>query len=151
MKIIEEFEVDDELKEFILKHSNLINENNFTQLYNEAKKAFQTPNLLCPKLTEILLEAGINPLQYMDRIPQYYLAYSDISFINIPDHIKYISNSAFDGCHNLKKIEIPESVVSIGDDAFMDCDSLTSIIIPSNVSSIGSGVFNCFNRRTKVN
>lgn len=36
----------------------------------------------------------------------------------IPDTVKYISRSAFEGCKNLTKIKIPSSVISIGNDAF---------------------------------
>ena len=47
----------------------------------------------------------------------------------VPDSVKSIENSAFEGCSNLTSIEIPKSVTSIGTFAFIACSNLTSITI----------------------
>ena len=59
----------------------------------------------------------------------------------IPEDIKSIGNSAFDGCSGLTSISIPSSVTSIGNAAFYYCEGLTSITIPSSVTNIGNMAF----------
>ena len=48
------------------------------------------------KFTEECLQAGVNPLEYMDRIPPYYLcnSFSDSSLVIIPKNIKTIEGEA---------------------------------------------------------
>ncbi|MDE7070808.1 MAG: leucine-rich repeat domain-containing protein, partial [Clostridia bacterium] len=62
----------------------------------------------------------------------------------IPDYVKIIATSAFEGCKGLTSIEIPSGVDYIGFYAFANCVDLQSIVIPSGVKIIGDGVFkNC--------
>lgn len=61
--------------------------------------------------------------------------------ISITDGTTYISNNAFYGCSDIKRINIPNSVVSIGDYAFCNCIALDSLIIPNTVTEFGDGVF----------
>ena len=59
----------------------------------------------------------------------------------IPNSVKYIGGSAFEGCIGLTTITIPNSVTRIGDSAFAYCRGLTSITIPDSVTLIGERVF----------
>ena len=59
----------------------------------------------------------------------------------IPEEVKRIRDSAFEGCNSLTNIVIPEGVTTIGSSAFKECNSLTDIIIPEGVISIGSSAF----------
>ncbi len=59
----------------------------------------------------------------------------------IPDSIKCIGESAFEGCSALEQITIPDSVTSIGAKAFKGCSSLKEIVIPNSVTSIGATAF----------
>ena len=62
----------------------------------------------------------------------------------IPDYVKTIGSSAFEGCKGLTSIEIPSEVDFIGFYAFANCVDLTSIVIPSGVEVICDGTFkNC--------
>ena len=54
----------------------------------------------------------------------------------IPDTVKTIGESAFNGCSALKDINIPSSVESIGGCAFSGCAALKSVTIPESVKSI---------------
>ena len=87
----------DNLAEFIKKYKTEINKNDFTKVYKDAN------NLLCypvstGKLTEIFLDAGIEPLEYMQAVPANYLANSAITSVEIPNNISSIGSEAFRDC-----------------------------------------------------
>ena len=65
----------------------------------------------------------------------------NLKSITIPDSVISIGFSAFLECGNLKSITIPDSVISIDISAFRGCSSLTSITIPDSVTSIGHYAF----------
>ena len=124
------------LAEFIKEHEVEINENNFTEVYEDAS----IPSL-AGELTEIFLAAGIAPLLYMDYVPAYYAYKLNWTSVVIPNTIKDIGDSAFNGCTGLTSITIPNSVTSIGDSAFRGCTGLTSVKMPNSVTRIGSTAF----------
>lgn len=130
----------DELSKFIKAHVNEINNNNFTKVYEDTNDSL-TPCLLTSKLTELFLDAGLEPLEYMQAIPANYLAYSKLTSITIPENITSIGRCAFSGCDSLTSITIPDSVTSIGSAAFENCSGLTSIVIPDSVTSIDHWTF----------
>ena len=92
-------------------------------------------------LTEYLLSIGIQPDEYMQNIPPYFLRGSQIRSYNISSTVGVIDNSAFEGCSSVTAITIPDSVTSIGNEAIYNCTSLTSVTIPDGVTSIGSYAF----------
>ena len=130
----------DELSKFIKAHVNEINNNNFAKVYEDTNDSL-TPCLLTSKLTELFLDAGLKPLEYMQAIPANYLAYSKLTSITIPENITSIGRCAFSGCDGLTSITIPDSVTSIGSAAFENCSGLTSIVIPDSVTSIDHWTF----------
>ena len=62
---------------------------------------------------------------------------SSLQSIIIGNSIKYLNDSVFSGCNNLKRITIPNSVTSIGENAFLGCSSLSDLTIPDTVTFIG--------------
>ena len=130
----------DELSKFIKAHVNEINNNNFAKVYEDTNDSL-TPCLLTSKLTELFLDAGLEPLEYMQAVPANYLAYSKLTSITIPENITSIGRCAFSGCDSLTSITIPDSVTSIGSSAFENCSGLTSIVIPDSVTSIDHWAF----------
>ena len=130
----------DELSKFIKAHVNEINNNNFAKVYEDTNDSL-TPCLLTSKLTELFLDAGLEPLEYMQAVPANYLAYSKLTSITIPENITSIGRCAFSGCDTLTSITIPDSVTSIGSSAFENCSGLTSIVIPDSVTSIDHWAF----------
>ena len=130
----------DELSKFIRAHVNDINNNNFAKVYEDTNDSL-TPCLLTSKLTELFLDAGLEPLEYMQAVPANYLAYSKLTSITIPENITSIGRCAFSGCDGLTSITIPDSVTSIGSAAFENCSGLTSIVIPDSVTSIDHWAF----------
>lgn len=55
--------------------------------------------------------------------------------------MKYIGNSAFQGCKNLSDIHIPFGVEDIADRAFYNCTSLIELDLPISVKRIGNEAF----------
>ena len=139
MNELSEFIID-ELSKFIKAHVNEINNNNFAKVYEDTNDSL-TPCLLTSKLTELFLDAGLEPLEYMQAVPANYLAYSKLTSITIPENITSIGRCAFSGCDGLTSITIPDSVTSIGSAAFEHCSGLTSIVIPDSVTSIDHWTF----------
>ncbi len=71
-------------------------------------------------------------------------AYSDLSYIKLPNTLETIGSNAFGGCENLAEIEIPESVTSING-AFSG-SGIKSIKLPDNLKEYSPGLFNtCMN------
>lgn len=83
----------------------------------------------------------IDPLEYMDYIPERFLYRSNIKEVTIPNTIRSIGDSAFHWCKSLTNIKLPNSITTIGDAAFSGCNLLKDINIPDNVTRIGSHLF----------
>lgn len=139
---------------YLEEHQQLLNSKNFDALYNEIDQsmdcAYNRLKIYTCVLTQIFINAQLNPLDYMHSIPDYYMACDfspyDISYkgeivVNIPNNITSIGEEAFYKCTNLTSIAIPNSVVTIDRLAFSGCTSLTSVTIPDSVEHIGSGLF----------
>ena len=126
------------IKDFLSDPANqkLLRTNNFADFYIKASSNSHY-------LTELLISSDIDPLKYLDHIPQYFLAYTEIESIDIPDNIKRIGSKAFESCEVLTNVTIPDSVIDISDYAFSYCISLKSITIPDAVINIGNYAFYC--------
>lgn len=59
----------------------------------------------------------------------------------IPEGVKSIPNSTFEGYRELKKIVLPSSLVTINDFAFSRCVNLESISLPEGLQKIGYYAF----------
>lgn len=107
--------VDLRIKGFLNGNIELLNSNNFEELYRK----FQYVAAINTPLTEILYQAGINPLEYMTKVPEYYAAGSGIiEEVSIPENITVIGSHAFEECINLRNVYISKSVTEIKYDAF---------------------------------
>ena len=62
----------------------------------------------------------------------------------IPEGVKEIGESAFNGCDNLSgNLSLPSSLEVIGDYAFANCEFTCEILLPQDLKSLGSGAFSC--------
>lgn len=130
------------LQDILQENAELLNAYDFKKLYDVASKSLMNMQMYISNLTYLLMAAGINPLKYMDEIPNNYLVHiNDLMSIDIPYNIKNIGKHAFRDCKNLETVVISNGVTSIGNHAFSGCSGLTSITIPDSVTSIGSCVF----------
>ena len=86
-----EEEIVDSLIERYIKE---IDDNDFDYIYDQLYWNFLASSFTyIGKFTEKLLEADINPLLYMDKIPNYYLSGAKkIEKLIVPDNIKKLGN-----------------------------------------------------------
>ena len=126
------------IREYGLKEDLITN--NIKRIY---KKDFG-PNYhnVIPRISKLLYSIGIDPLDYMDEVPEdFILGCDEIQSFTIPNHIKRIGSDAFLGCNELTNITIPNSVTGIDHGAFYSCDKLMTVTIGDNVTYIGSYAF----------
>jgi hypothetical protein len=115
--------MDSDLKHFIENNIDLIEDNEWSKVYLNALSRIPVGIL-----TEALLKARINPLNYLDYIPEWYLAHSDIEEFEIPDGVDSIGEGAFYGCKKLKKLIIPSTIKDIEGRIITFCNNLTNIV-----------------------
>lgn len=65
-----------------------------------------------------------------------------LNSVLLPDMLREIGNRTFYNCERLLQIKFPDNVTTVGDDAFSGCKRLTSLTIPSNLITIHSSAFN---------
>ena len=119
-----------EVKQFIQDNKDLIEENKWDQVYDNA--VFNLDSDSTGELGKIFLGLGINPIAELDYIPDYYLSSTDIKSFTIPNHIHLLSEGCFSYCEQLDEIIIPESVTQIAKFAFYCCANLKKITILSD-------------------
>ena len=143
------------LKKFIIHYEQELNNKDFAEVYKHLDPHQSIwvegdteygDEYDCRAFTALLLKNNINPLKYMDEVPEYFAFGLDIEDFVIPNNVTCIRGNAFYRCDNLNSVTIPSSVTSIGDYAFSECSSLAEITIPSGVTSIGGYAFyKCIN------
>ncbi len=127
------------IKQFIGEYEDLIEENEWEEIYNILNKEYRYNQV--GQFTWTLLKSGINPLRYLKYVPENFLAGSDIEQLYLPEGITEIRNAAFYKCQLLTKIELPDTLEKIGPQAFHQCDGLRYIYIPDSVVKIDLGAF----------
>ena len=155
-------------QDFIEKYINDIDANNWKKVYDLAN--IELDEVSVGYLTEMFLDSGINPLLWMEAIPNNFLnSTMKIKSIFIPDNIYQIrrrafynsrledldlSNTivqsiepeAFQYCHSLEKIIFSNKLMRIDVRAFANCYSLKEIILPKSLDLIQFNAFsNCDN------
>lgn len=113
-------------------------EDNWKAVYEELS---EKDHFYVTQLTQLLYLSDINPLKYMDIVPDSFANHLEINSLEIPDHIKKIGDSAFWGCDQLQSVTIPNSVTYIGALAFAYCSSLEDVILPGSIADIDTSAF----------
>ena len=139
--------ITEELQRFLNDNKQLIENNKFEELYSK----YIENHYSSYGLTDILLLADINPLIYMNKVPQSYMSGSKSdSEIIIPNNITTIDVSAFYRCVNLENIKLPNKLEIINDFAFNDCWSLKNLQLPNTLKIMGAGAFSYCNELTEI-
>ena len=78
----------------------------------------------------------------VERIESYSFRKStNLVSITLPETIRVINGSAFEGCKNLTKVFLPDGLLDIGQLAFYDCKKLYNVVLPQSVTNIGMLAF----------
>ena len=146
-----------ELKQFIKDNINLIDRDQYYELYCNLNNTFKYEATSRTKeLTEFLIDCNVNPLEYMPSVPQAYLCRSDLlDHIVIPENIDLVGRAAFmdsglksvsfsdrskcthiiayafQSCCDLETVILPLCCTHIGTSAFRDCYYLQNVVIPT--------------------
>ncbi len=70
--------------------------------------------------------------------------WKELNYLQLPDSLKYIGNSAFSNCTGLGQVKTYKNqngVMSIGDYAFFGCTSLNNLVLGEGLKRIGSYAF----------
>ena len=106
------------IENFIKNNANLINENDWDEVYRLVNyNSIEYNNV--GEFTKIILSCGIDPLPYMERVPSaYFYNVEEPSLdIYIPENVKYINQIAFYNC-NIRSLHIPKSIIDIDTSGF---------------------------------
>lgn len=139
------------LKQFLEKYIDLIDNNNFSELYYKFQTSNDTRYMLIAKLSEVLLECDINPIPYFNdgEIPPSFLAESDIIKLpNITANIKNIKSYAFYGLNNIYgALDLSNTEIKqISLEAFGSMNNITTLILPESLETLKPQSFvNCSN------
>lgn len=104
--------------QFIDRHADLLNNNNYDEIYEKLAQDFLASRVGI--FTKMLFDIGENPLIYMKKVPKYYLATNQALLKNIvcriPTNVEEIHDFAFGSC--VKLLFIPDTVTHIDTSAF---------------------------------
>ena len=132
----------EELKLFIERNIDLIEDKNFEDLYINAYMEYTNErNGVKPTdisaLTDILAEIfGEEPIfiPSLTYVPNYYRVADDkIKHLEIPEGIEWIGASAFRNCVNLEYLKLPRTLSEIRDEAFKGCNKLNKIFYDGTI------------------
>lgn len=137
------------LKNFIKRHADEINNRDFKPLYNAANDELQAADI--GSLSKLFIDKKEDVLKVLKYVPEYYLCNNrSIDSITLPEEIVYISNYAF-SFSSIKDIKIPENTSVIGSDAFYN-SSLTNVTFNNKLITIGARAFAYTDlRKVKIN
>lgn len=118
-----------EKQKYLLKDNmDYIQHNEFQELFDNLDTSDRRD------MSQILLNADIDFLSYMDTIPE--RTFGDqwqLDSITIPPSIKTIDKAAFFGCKNLQHVIISGSNVEVGMLAFGGCSTLSDVQFDDSV------------------
>lgn len=132
--------IDSRIKEWIESHIDLLESNQFTELYSLCNIP-STP-ITQPQLTELLYSIDCKPEPYLRIIPNKYLYRSvlDVSNYVFPTQVTLIGPNAFNGT-NIEEVLLPEGVQYVKGTSFSNCSMLKRVVLPNSLIRLGTCVF----------
>ena len=112
----------DKLKEYLKREHtlDLIDSNMWQELYDEAADELSTYEMRDMTLF-MVGEIGINPVDYMRRVPVDYYCDVNTPRIIIPPQIQTIDDNAFTNA-NIASLYLPKMLTKLCDESFNDCN-----------------------------
>ena len=119
-------DIDPYWEKFIEENVDLIEDNKWEELYSKAQyRGVETVG----KLTDLLYDAEIDPLEKATRVPKNFMRNSiETKGVVIPEGVLYVGEHAFESS-NIESVFIPKSVIRIEARAFCDCKYLKEVTI----------------------
>ncbi len=74
----------------------------------------------------------------------------DMTYINIPDSVKVILDSAFEKCSCLETVIFSNSLEFVGNSAFKECKKLNNIKLPTSLKYLDANAFASCDSLTKL-
>lgn len=130
--------VSDRVIKLIKDSKDYIEKGDFESLYSDAYQLFSLRSDTSD-LTAIFLSAGIDPLKYMNYVPDNYAFLLNLPEVKLPTNIKEIWGQAFAKTSGFKSIDL-SNIVKLEDECFYESD-LETITIPGNISIIPEAAF----------
>ena len=137
--MVENFQINNYLKNFINDNMDSINKNDFTYVYHLFDQADAYDQLQTSKFTQVMLGAKINPLDFMEGVPPSFLfECEDVENVlqhkvMIPKHLMSIGAQAFSGTTWNNPILISNNMLKIEEYAF-SASYIYQLIINANDS-----------------
>ena len=129
------------IKEIIEAYIEDIDNNEFKDLYNTLNE-YITHEQLVPLLTEALLTCGINPLDHLEYVPEYYMYDTDkLKTLSLREGIKSIGVGAFGEISSLNFVRLPASCKHVAAYAFANCYNLKKVIIDCPDTQFNNSAF----------
>lgn len=113
------------LKAFIERHINLIEDNQFEQLYELTWQDYG--DIEQGELTEVLESCEIYPIEHVKNLPYRYYAHSNKEEIRIPPNITSIEPEII-AMSNVRILYLPKTIKVTGDEAFIRAYKLEKIV-----------------------
>lgn len=137
--------INPEIKAFVEEYIYLLDNDNYEEFYRQAVNYLLNHDTIIANIgmiTSMFQEAGIDPLEYMDVIPEdYFIEHSFPVKYKVPRNIKKIKNGAFEFTDGLEELYCPEGLLEIEMLAFDQCDDLVDIYLPNSLKLIAPGTF----------
>lgn len=131
------------IEDFITNHIAEIDANEWDAVYKSAISELSGEGI--GDFTTSIYAAGIDPLAYLEYVPQHYLYYSTLVNPELPEGIKEIDHAAFSNSA-IEALDIPNSCERVFSHACSSCEQLKSVHLGDTVKSIGANAFfNCRN------
>lgn len=132
-------QISDTLLQAIAENKEALKENRLDDFFMNMLDKISTAQFT-GEAYRLMLNSGIDPLDYMSFIPPYAYWKSQISNLEIPPTIKTICSCAFMNCIGQDEIILPEGLISIYSFAFVH-SSFDKIYLPESLMSIDNEAF----------
>lgn len=113
----------------------------YTEYFQYAVVVKAEPYLKSIVIPETIMFPGRNHRIPVERLSYIAFADTDITSVTIPQTVKYLSQSVFENCKNLKSVVFCGDVEWIQEDCFSGCSSLERIVLPQKVEHLSSRCF----------
>lgn len=137
----------DQALRFLKTCQRYLETGDFQNLYELADKDFGTRKATSC-ITQLLLDAGINPLDYIDHVPKDCFYGLDMRGFVLPDRITRIDSFSFSWTTNLKTIDL-KNINNIGEHSFTGSD-LETLTVPGSIDVIPAETFSGCRNLEKV-